>query len=130
MFLYCTLFGYEPGPSGFEPPQFPGIPPSPRLALLKEHVRRRFTLDWSITRYETPFFSHARLIDGLLVGIGLRCIIWLELPSQIRGTSYRIGALHSNILFQPVAFACDPAQDLVLIVELYVFYVTPGLLTF
>lgn len=95
-----------------------------RRDILKDHVRRRFTLDWSRSTFQVPFFRSARLFDGLLIGLGLRSVVCIDLPSAIRGTPYKIWVHDLN--FQPYKAVCDAAQDLLILVELCAFHVIPS----
>ena len=96
----------------------PGILARNPLDVLKTHVRRRFSLDWCVDTFQIPFFEPGYLRDGLLVGLGLKRAICIDFPSPMRNTRWR-QSIH-KLPFQPVRFALDPAQEVMVLVELYV----------
>lgn len=89
------------------------------MKLLQEHIDRWHTLDWVETRIPLP---HGHLYE---FSTGVYCIATqdsltaLELPSLVRGTGPRQWT-HRSFGFELIDFTFDPAQDLLVLTELWV----------
>jgi len=116
LLLFSIFTGYDLNSAWVDTP--PGGLRRNPLDVLKTHVRRRSRLEWSVDTFTVPFFEAASLRDGLLVGLGLKRAICMDLPSAIRNTRLR-RSIHP-LRFQPVRFALDPTQEVMVLVELYV----------
>lgn len=106
------MCNYTDGPTDHATPSSAAT----RLALLREHIDRWHSLDWTETRIQIPHGHLYEFTAGVYCLATNDTLTALELPSRVRQKESRMWT-HRGFGFDLIDFTFDPTQDLLVLAE-------------